>query len=308
MPDVTVAIPTFRRPMSLERLLVALEKLDTGETLRVLVADNDGEGREGFAVVERLKSAKYRWPIEALVVEERGIAQARNALVDRALARGFDYLAMLDDDEWPEPSWLAAFLRVAAETGADVLHGAVIPELETAPGRWAVRVYGFAPLRNPTGTIAMIHGTGNIFLKRSALAMLSPPWFDPRFALTGGEDKDFLTRFKLAGARFAWADDAAIYTSMPASRANARWAVQRAFRVGNSDMRVFLKHTDVLPSKLVEGAKIAGALALSLPLMLLAAPMAEWRMLPVCKFARAAGKLWAACGLSYDEYAVTHGK
>ena len=153
----------------------------------------------------------------------------------------------------------------------------------------------------------MIHGGGNILLSRSALAMLSPPWFDPRFALSGGEDKDFFTRLRIAGARFAWADDAAVRTEMPASRANVRWAVQRAFRVGNSDMRVFLKHTHALRVKLIEAAKIAGALVLSPPLALVAAPLAEWRMLPVCKFARAAGKLSAACGLRYDEYAVTHG-
>jgi len=308
MTDVTVAIPTFRRPKGLERLLVAIERLETGAKVRVLVAENDAEHREGIAVVGRLKAAAYRWPIEAFVVEHRGIAQARNALVARAVVSGFDYLAMIDDDEWPDSSWLAAFVRVAAETGADALHGAVIPEFEKAPGRWAAHCHGFAPLRRPTGTVSMIHGTGNALLSRAALAKLSPPWFDPRFALSGGEDKDFFTRLKIAGAHFAWVDEAVVHTEMPASRANARWAVQRAFRVGNSDMRVFLKHTHALRAKLIECVKIVGALVLSPVLALLTAPVAEWRLLPVCKFARAAGKLSATLGLRYDEYMVTHGR
>ena len=84
MPDVTVAIPTFRRPEGLERLLVALANLETDARLDVLVADNDTDRRDGIAVVERLRSAGYRWPIAAMVVAERGIAQARNALVERA--------------------------------------------------------------------------------------------------------------------------------------------------------------------------------------------------------------------------------
>ncbi|HEX3429683.1 MAG TPA: glycosyltransferase [Rhizomicrobium sp.] len=308
MPDVTVAIPTFRRPKGLERLLLAISKLETGARIRILVADNDAERREGISIVGRVISSGYRWPAGSFVVERRGIAQTRNALVERALLGGFDYLAMLDDDEWPEPCWLNAFLRVATETAADALHGAVIPDFERAPGRWAKRCHGFAPLRGTTGPVAMIHGTANVLLRRTVFDRLSSPWFDPRFALSGGEDKDFFTRLRIAGARFAWADDAVVHAEMPPSRANPRWAVQRAFRSGNSDMRVFIKHADALGEKLIESAKIAGALALSPPLALLAAPVAELRMLPVCKFARAAGKLSAAFGLRYDEYAVTHGR
>jgi GT2 family glycosyltransferase len=307
VPDVTIAIPTFRRPKGLERLLLAIANLETQAAVRIVVGDNDSGRREGTAVVGRLNSTAYRWPLEIVPVAERGIAQARNALVERALANHFDYLAMLDDDEWPEAGWLDAFLGVAAEADADALHGAVVPQFETAPGRWAKHCYGFAPLRGPTGPVAMIHGTSNVLLRKSAFDMLATPYFDPRFALSGGEDKDFFTRLRLAGARFAWADDAVVQAEMPASRSNPRWAVQRAFRVGNSDMRVFIKHTRAHHDRLIESAKIAGALALSPPLALLAAPLAEWRMLPICNFARAAGKLSAAFGLRYDEYAVTHG-
>lgn len=308
MPDVTIAIPTFRRPKGLERLLAHIAKLETEAKVRILVAENDAVRREGIAVVEQLKSVMYRWPVDAFVVEQRGIAQARNALIERALSNGFGYLAMLDDDEWPEPGWLDAFLNAAVASGAHALHGAVVPEFEVAPGRWAARCYGFAPLRAATGAIPMIHGTSNVLLHNSSFAMIAAPWFDPQFALSGGEDKDFFTRLKTAGARFAWADRAVVHAEMPASRTNPRWAVQRAFRVGNSDMRVFLKHTRAVSTKLIEAAKITGALVFSPPLALLAAPLAEWRMLPLCKFARAAGKLSAALGLRYDEYAVTHGR
>lgn len=308
MPDVRVAIPTFRRPKGLRRLLLAIANLQTDARVGVLVADNDADRREGIAVAERLRSAGYRWPIDAFVVGERGIAQARNALVAHGFGGAFDFLAMLDDDEWPEPSWLDAFLRAARSTGADALHGAVLPEFEIAPGRWAKRCYGFAPLRGVTGPIAMIHGTSNVLLRRSTFEKLASPWFDTRFALSGGEDKDFFTRLKVAGARFAWADAAVVHAEMPASRSNPGWAIKRAFRVGNSDMRVFIKHNRALREMLMESAKIVAALTLSPPLALLSAPIAELRMLPVCKFARAAGKAAAALGVRYDEYAVIHGQ
>src|SRR5215470_13999371 len=99
MPEVTVAIPTFRRPEGLARLLAALAALETEIPVCILVADNDCDRREGFEVCCRL-APSYRWPLEAILVCERGIAQNRNALVEESLAnrRHMDYLAMLDDD------------------------------------------------------------------------------------------------------------------------------------------------------------------------------------------------------------------
>ncbi|HEX4079750.1 MAG TPA: glycosyltransferase [Rhizomicrobium sp.] len=309
MPGVVVAIPTFRRPKGLERLLGALAGLDTRAQVCVLVADNDAERREGAAVVAALKAQPWRWPLEAILVPERGIAQARNALVARALAHGqANYVAMLDDDEWPGPGWLEAFLDVARTTGADALHGAVLPRFEVAPGRWAEPCPGLSPLRGITGPVAMIHGTSNVLIRRAALERLAAPFFDPRFALSGGEDKDFFTRLAKAGTRFAWADEAVVHAHVPVTRSNPAWALRRAFRIGNSDMRVFIKHERGFAARAREAAKIAGAMCLSPALAVLLAPLPARRMMPLCKFARASGKLAAAFGARYDEYAVTHGQ
>ncbi len=98
MREIVVAIPTFRRPQSLTRLLNALALLKTDASVTVIVADNDAEKHEGLDVCESLKD--YRWPLESFIAPERGIAQVRNALVERALSGRCDFIAMLDDDEW----------------------------------------------------------------------------------------------------------------------------------------------------------------------------------------------------------------
>src|ERR1700744_3007693 len=131
MPDVVIAIPTFRRPQSLMRLLSALEKLDTRANVTVIVADNDAEKREGLDACARLNA--YRWPLDVFIAEKRGIANVRNALVERARTHKCDFIAMLDDDEWPDAGWLEAFLRTQAETGADALHGSILRAFEIAP-------------------------------------------------------------------------------------------------------------------------------------------------------------------------------
>ena len=82
---VTIAIPTFRRPKNLQRLLDAIARLDGDADIRVLVADNDAEGQDGIKLCARL-APDYRWPLRAVVARQRGIAQVRNTLFAEALA------------------------------------------------------------------------------------------------------------------------------------------------------------------------------------------------------------------------------
>src|SRR6185437_812253 len=138
MTSVVIAVPSFRRPQGLTRLLSALAELKTDARVSVLVADNDVEDREASAVCLDLRESGYRWPLDCILAKERGIAQARNALVEHVLVQSdSQFIAMLDDDEWPDPGWLDAFLSVQRVTGADALHGAVLREFESAPSRWA---------------------------------------------------------------------------------------------------------------------------------------------------------------------------
>jgi len=293
------------RSQSLKRLLDAVAHLQTTAKVTIVVADNDAERHEGFDVCAVLSG--YRWPLDHFIASERGIAQVRNALVERALTHPCDFIAMLDDDEWPEPRWLDAFLKVQAETGADALHGDILRDFEIAPGRLAARLDGIAPLMGQTGPVAMIEGSGNIIVSRACFEGLAKPCFDPAFALSGGEDRDFFERLRRQGRRFAWAKEAVLHAWVPASRANLKWALLRAYRVGNSDMRVFLKHAHTAKDSAREAAKIFGALLL-LPLLFVILGVASNRAVDALRrLCRAAGKIAAIRGRVYNEYAVTHG-
>jgi glycosyltransferase involved in cell wall biosynthesis len=307
MVDVAICIPTFRRPLSLERLLRALEKLETRANITVIVADNDVDEHEGVDLCNRISSF-YRWPLDAFIATERGISQARNALTERMLTKTrAEFVAMLDDDEWPEPGWLDAFLTVQAETGADAVHGAVMPVFESRPNIAVAECDGMASQRGTTGPCDMICSTANVFVRRECFEGLRKPCFDPAFGLSGGEDRDFFTRLKTQGRRFAYADKAVVSAYVPASRATLRWVLKRAYRVGNSDMRVFLKHRPSSLAKAREYAKIAGAFA-AVPVMSVAlAATPPRRAIGLWKGFRAAGKLAAVFGHRYDEYAVIHG-
>jgi cellulose synthase/poly-beta-1,6-N-acetylglucosamine synthase-like glycosyltransferase len=275
----------------------------------VLVADNDAEKHEAYDLCAAMR-AGYRWPLEVIVVEHRGIAQARNALVASALANTSSaFVAMLDDDEWADPQWLTELLRVQKETGADVLQGAIRRVFEgKAPGDWAVRCEGVSDVVAPSGPIDDLMGAGNLLIARRALEYLPAPWFDPAFSLSGGEDKDFFVRLKACGAKFAWANEAVAFDLVPESRANLAWVLQRAYSVGSSDMRVFLKHRPPIAARLREYALITAALMVYPALYAAFALSPTGRIRPLRKLYRAAGKIAALCGQTYSEYSVVHGQ
>jgi glycosyltransferase involved in cell wall biosynthesis len=309
MPEVTVAIPTFRRPHGLQRLLDALAQLDTTAAVTVLVADNDAEKHEGFDLCEAVQSKGYRWPLRSVIVMERGIAAARNALVENALSDpGMQFVAMLDDDEWPEPHWLTAFLAEQAKSNADALQGSILFAFDEKPQAWTQSFDGMTDIRHVSGPVDMLQGAGNILVTRGALERLPRPWFDPAFALGGGEDFDFFMRLKQSGATFAWSDEALAHSAVPAVRVTMGWALRRAYSIGNSDMRVFLKYQPTAAARAAELARITGAFAFAPLLFVVNAFDAARRADALRRLWRAAGKCAALFGHRYNEYAVTHGR
>jgi Predicted glycosyltransferases len=305
--EAVVAIPTFRRPASLKRLLAALAELETDKKITIVVADNDGENHAGYDLC-RAMAGQYRWPLDPIIAQERGIAQVRNALVERAL--GYPdarYVAMLDDDEWPAPQWLDEMIAVQRDSGAEVVGGSILFERSEEAPQFDPAFDGVTSIRRPTGPVAMLEGAGNIVITQACLKAMAAPWFDPAFALTGGEDRDFFERVKAAGGRFAWADAGLAFTEVPDARQTLSWVMKRAYGIGNTEMRIFLKYRPALAAQLQEYAKIALALLL-MPLLgcvLLARPYKAanaWR-----RFCRNCGKLTALFGIIYQPYAVGHG-
>ena len=137
---------------------------------------------------------------------------------------------------------------------------------------------------------------------------MPPPHFDPQFALTGGEDKDFFLRLKALGARFAWAAEAVSYTAVPATRGRSQMGIgARLWR--RQFGHAHLPQASHRPGHDGAGTgKIAAALLLSPLLALIMAASPHRRMEALRKLFRAAGKTAALFGSHYQEYSVIHGE
>lgn len=308
MARIIICIATCNRPQGLLRTLESLAAQDTRHRLEVLVADNDASRSEGLAVVEQLATRGYRWPIEALLVKERGIPLVRNALVAAALGRpGISHVAMLDDDEAASPGWIDAMVETASRWAADVVGGAVLREMDRPVAPWAARHPLLAPKqRGHSGPVTLVDSTANVLMTATALHAMGERPFDERMALTGGSDKQLFTRMQRKGFRFAWSEEAVVTELIPASRVTAKWLLMRGYRVGMTDMMVERFHKGRLRTLLGEAPRIVGGFLVG-SLGAVATLDRGTRVERLGKLYRAAGKIAGLAGIHYEEYRKVHG-
>ena len=229
---IDVLLCTYRRPQVRETLrsLDALA-LPEGTDLRIVVSDND-ETPSARGVVE---AAAAGMTVRVVYghAPARNIAVARNAGLDRASARGADFVVFLDDDEMAAPDWLMELLRCARRTGADAIFGPSLAEYGPDTPDWMRRQdhHSNRPVRRD-GVVQTGH-TCNALLR-----WRGTPWqserFDVRRGRAGGEDTEFFFRLHRRGARFEICETAVVRESVPPARLALAWLLRRKYRSGQS--------------------------------------------------------------------------
>jgi succinoglycan biosynthesis protein ExoM len=312
--DATICVTTYKRPVGLARLLDAISRLDVppGWDFDVVVVDNDPAGSARAVVesflVESASSKSARGVNVRYVLEpERGISQVRNRAVSEAT--GTAWIAFLDDDEWPEPTWWRRLVDVQTASGADVVIGPSEPVFESDPPAWIREGKFFERERFPTGSVIpyWLARTSGVLIRRAAFAHLGAHPFDERCALSGGEDVRFFGMLDRQGTRIVWVDDAIVNELVPATRSNAGWLLRRAFRTGNSrGVTLQLEGAGIWPRvrRVVRGLL---DVAIGIVRTIGATNDKAARMRGVTHSALGIGLIAGAVGVRYDEYSVTHG-
>lgn len=227
---IAVCICTRDRPAGLARCLSSVlgQRLPTdGWQLRVVVVDNSHGGMErarGDALLAQGAPAIY-------IHEPRaGIPFARNAALEAAVKLDPAWVAFIDDDEVAPPGWLSQLLRIADQSGADVVHGSVISArpAETVDLAAAWHPAEAAPRCRRTNKAA----TNNVLLRTWLVADPVRLRFDEQMRETGGSDGEFFMRVGDAGARMVRTDDAPVFEERSDGRTTVSWQRKRAFRVG----------------------------------------------------------------------------
>ena len=250
MPDpaISVVIPCFDRLGLLERTLRACFQQAPGVAWEIVVADNHPQ-RLAKPLLATLSSPV---PLRHVAAGERNIAMARNHGI---AAAGGALIAFVDDDEAPEPGWLAAHHSCLHRTGADASFGPKYPVFEgdAAPEWDPDGGYYTTDFRLPADTEmrpldwwppqARGLGTGNSMLRR-ATCLPGPAPFDEVFGRSGGEDTMLLLRLAKAGRRFVWCPDAKVSEFNEAGRQSASYMARRVQRSARHSAAVRLAISD----------------------------------------------------------------
>lgn len=251
--QITVVLPTHRRPDSLARTLAGLAAQTAAYDL--VVVDNDSAPHQPVRLPAGMAGRVVCEPLPgAAAARNRGLAETRTPL-----------LAMLDDDVVPAPGWLAALAAPVLEGRADLTGGRVVLDPEVDRPRWlAPALEGYltaldlGPGPRPLSATESLL-TASLLVRTDLLRHIGG--FDQTLGPRGGQqyvgdDVQVVRDLRAAGARAHWVPDAVVVHELPPTRLRTGWLLRRAFLQGRSDWRV---DRDRLTGRRAGGARVAVA-------------------------------------------------
>ena len=234
MKHISICICTFKRPHLLQRLLQELDGQLTKElfTYSIIVVDNDCT--QSAQQVASNFADRSSIDIQYHVEPKQNIANARNRTL--ANAQG-DYIAFIDDDEYPVQTWLISLFETCEKYAVAGVLGPVMPDFEQDPPKWTTKGRFHERPTHETGyQLGLSEArTGNVLLRREILDGVVDA-FGAEFG-TGGEDVDFFRRMMNKGCTFIWCKDAIVYEIVPPSRCTRGYFLRRALLRGSNSLR-----------------------------------------------------------------------
>jgi glucosyl-dolichyl phosphate glucuronosyltransferase len=242
-----VVVPTYNRSALLRRTLASLAAADQPQSIPfvVIVCDNNSTDDTASVVAdcqERL-GGRLRY-----VFERR---PGRSSALNAAIAAGTgDLVAMIDDDEEVDRSWLRCIEGAFRDPSTDFIGGAVLPRWTSAPPEWLPPAYGAVIGRVDSGNAVREFGPGfdgmltggNAVIRRRVLTRVGPYRTDlgrSATRLMSCEDEDAFKRLLAAGARGFYRPDLLVHHYVAPERVTKsyfrRWCFWRGVSLGILD-------------------------------------------------------------------------
>lgn len=210
-PQLSVIVPTCRRPSALATLLEGLQPERQGlpaSRYEIIVSDDDPAFTSAQLPRGRFPAVRF---VEG---PRRGPAANRN--YGASHGRG-EWLVFIDDDCVPAETWLRAIAAAIDGTAFDIIEGKIV-----APdGRESLFRRDVENLNGGCYWSANLAIRGDVFRRLGG--------FDEDFGQAGGEDIEFAHRFQEHGARAVFCEAALI--SHPSHVMTWRGVFEWAFRM-----------------------------------------------------------------------------
>lgn len=229
LDHISICICTYKRPEMLLHLLTCLQNQRTDELFlySIVVVDND-HAQSAKNTIDSFKE-KSAINIEYFCEPEQNIALARNKAVQNAKG---NFLALIDDDEFPDSNWLLILYKTCKRYYANGVLGPVKPCFEGNPPKWVVNGKFYGKGQHETGHILKWQDTrtSNVLMNR-AIFNDHENMFKREFG-RGGEDMDFFKRAIDKNYIFVWCNEAPVYEIIPPERCKRVFMLKRALLRG----------------------------------------------------------------------------
>jgi glycosyltransferase involved in cell wall biosynthesis len=183
--EISVIIPTYRRPQLLRKCLEALLKQRFNRRHYEIIVVSDGPDDATRNLIQREIKDGFKRIRFFELPEKKGPAAARNLGWLNARA---DVIAFTDDDTVPDENWIAEIYRNICPSSLQAITGKVIVPRNERPTDHA---------KNTAGLETADFVTANCACSKAAL--LRTGGFDEQFSMAWREDSDL--EFKLLSQR-----------------------------------------------------------------------------------------------------------
>jgi len=288
LAHICVCVCTYRRPELLSRLFEGLAEQHTDGlfSYSIVIADNDYL-ELGRPVVEAFASGSPV-AVRYYVEPRQNIALARNRAIENAHG---DFVALIDDDEFPEKDWLLNLFKACTQYNVSGVLGPVKRHFDEKPPTWILKGRFYDRPTGRTGSPVDWPNarTGNVLLKTEVFPAGEPP-FRPEFR--AGEDQDFFRRMIEREHRFIWCNEAVVYEVVPPTRWKRSFMLRQALlRGATASLQPTLGRRGIAKSLIAVPAYLA-----LLPFACFAGH--HWFMTLLVKICDHLGKLLALAGIN----------
>lgn len=231
---ISVCVCTYKRPKLLEALLIKLqEQVTNGEfDYSIVLVDNDKD--QSARHIFENQWQKSRIPMKYYLEPRSGIPNARNRAIQSSCG---NFIAFIDDDEFPMNDWLLNLFRTCCKFNADGVLGPVNPYFEETPPKWIIKGKLFERPSHITGMVLHWSETrcGNVLIRRGILNN-NENQFSLKFRHS--EDQDFFKRITGKGFKIIWCNEATVYETETRDRFKLSYFLRRALLRGNVSVKL----------------------------------------------------------------------
>lgn len=302
MHNVTICIPTYKRQLMLKKLVENIASSSNNNSdlniSKIIITDNDIEKSALSTVDELTTRFSGKLNISYIHCATKGLANVRNELLKEGLKTESDFIAFIDDDEYPDPEWLNKLLETSLKNDADLTTGPKIPVFESKVPEYIACWFKEHEHKNNERVNHI--DTGNLLIRTRSL-LKNKVWFDTDFNKTGGEDTYFGYEMLKRGSTIYWSGNAIVFETIPEHKSKIRWLFTKHYSFANIYTYIIKKDKDY--SKLTKKFLVSLIYIVSGIISLVIIPFpVKYRYWGLLKISSGIGGLTALFGVRYKMY------